>query len=233
VQVTAPFREIRELAARVEQEKGVLEDLVVEAQSAASDELTARFRMTALELNPDGKRIVDRALATVGRPGGGRPPALSLPLPRSDGVANLRDPFSFSPAAPPPRRGPTAPPADSTVARAPATERPAAPRSERAPEKPETPETPMELRGIVGFPGGYLAIVNNQIVKVGDSVAGHRVDRIGEREVVLRAPEGNTRVVPLPTVGAASAPVPGAAPGPAGPAPPATPPTGPAAEPGR
>ena len=70
----------------------------------------------------------------------------------------------------------------------------------------------MELKGIVGFPGGHLAILNNQIVKVGDSVAGHRVERVSEGEVVLKSPEGGTRVVPLPAIGASGA---GAAPVPA------------------
>jgi hypothetical protein len=69
----------------------------------------------------------------------------------------------------------------------------------------------MELRGIVGFPGGHLAILNNQIVKAGDSVAGHRVERITEREVTLVSPEGGTRVVPLPDIGTGGASAPPAA----------------------
>jgi len=91
----------------------------------------------------------------------------------------------------------------------------------------------MELRGIVGFPGGFLAILNNQIVKVGDSVAGYRVERIAEREVVLRPPEGGTRVVALPSIGASSAPP--ATPGRAlpGPVPPPSPPAAEPSSPGR
>jgi hypothetical protein len=56
----------------------------------------------------------------------------------------------------------------------------------------------LELKGIVAFPGGYLAIVNNQIVKTGDTVLGHRVERIAEDVVVFREPGGGTRRVTLP-----------------------------------
>jgi hypothetical protein len=55
-----------------------------------------------------------------------------------------------------------------------------------------------EVKGIVSFPGGFLAIVNNQIVKVGDTVTGHKVERITDNNVVLRDPDGGTRTVQLP-----------------------------------
>ena len=58
----------------------------------------------------------------------------------------------------------------------------------------------MELRGVVAFPGGFLAILNNQIVKVGDMVSGHRVERITQREVVVREPGAEPRTVPLPAL---------------------------------
>ena len=74
--------------------------------------------------------------------------------------------------------------------------------------QPPKPEVVFELRGIVGFPGGQLAILNNQIVKVGDTVSGHRVERITDNNVVLRdAPKASTRTVPLPDLlGAAAGP---------------------------
>ncbi|MEK7837944.1 MAG: hypothetical protein AAB328_08165, partial [candidate division NC10 bacterium] len=52
-------------------------------------------------------------------------------------------------------------------------------------------------------PGGFHVIVNNQIVKVGDSLSGHRVDRITDDAVVLREPGGGTRTIPLPGLAAA------------------------------
>jgi len=64
----------------------------------------------------------------------------------------------------------------------------------------------MEVKGIVSFPGGFLAIVNNQIVKVGDTVNGHRVERITDSAVVLREPDGGQRTETLPGLGAAPAP---------------------------
>jgi hypothetical protein len=205
VQVTGPYRDIRELAARVEREKGVLEDLVVEVRDpgpAGGGDLSARFRMTALELSPEGKKILDRALAAAGKADASRAPSLALPLPsRTDGEPELRDPFVFGPGVVASSRAPVSQPVASAPAapRGPATggDRPAAP-----PPAPSRPETPMELKGIVGFPGGHLAILNNQIVKTGDSVAGHRVERISEREVILKSPEGGTRIVPLPAIGA-------------------------------
>jgi hypothetical protein len=79
-----------------------------------------------------------------------------------------------------------------------------------APEAPREPkpEVLLELKGIVSFPGGYLAIVNNQIVKVGDTVSGHRVERITDNTVVFREPDGASRTVPLPDLvgGAPSGP---------------------------
>jgi hypothetical protein len=64
----------------------------------------------------------------------------------------------------------------------------------------------MEVKGIVSFPGGYLAIVNNQIVKVGDTVSGHRVERITDNAVVLREPDGGQRTETLPGLVVAPAP---------------------------
>lgn len=60
--------------------------------------------------------------------------------------------------------------------------------------------TPFELKGIMSFPGGHVAIVNNQPVKVGDVVSDHRVESITDTEVVLRQPDGSPRTVTLATV---------------------------------
>jgi hypothetical protein len=234
VQVTGSYRDIRELATRVERDRGVLEDMVVETRdpgaAANGGELSARFRMTTLELSPEGKRILDRALVAAGKGDQGRPPSLALPLPsRADGVPELRDPFIFGPGVVAARApGSAGPASGSPPARVQAD---AGARSVTAPPVESRPETPMELKGIVGFPGGYLAILNNQIVKVGDSVAGHRVERVSEGEVVLKSPEGSTRVVPLPAIGASGAgvaPVPARSAVPAGSVAPPVPGAGPA-----
>jgi hypothetical protein len=228
VQVTGPYREIRELAARVEGDKGVLEDMVIEARDPAQgpgvDDLSARFRMTSLELSAEGKKIVDRAVAAAGTGLSGRTPGLALPLPSgADGAVALRDPFVFGPGVALPRPPADPPPSAAqlptvaALAAESAAPPPAAPRADSASDRVEIP---MELRGIVGFPGGHLAILNNQIVKVGDSVAGHRVERITERDVLLKSPDGGTRTVPLPAMGVTTGPdAPGSPPG--GPAPPA------------
>ena len=193
IQVVAPYRELRELAARVEAEKGILEDvsvMVPRAGGARPDEIEARFKMTALELTPDARKVFDRAVTAAGAgpqaasPGG----SLALPLPtEAGGAPPARDPFAFvagtrhplAPAGAPGAGGPGAPP----------------------PVEGSRPD--MEVKGIFGFPGGFLAIVNNQIVKAGDTIAGYRVDRITEDSVFLRERGGASRVVTLPPLSTA------------------------------
>jgi hypothetical protein len=60
----------------------------------------------------------------------------------------------------------------------------------------------MELSAIVGFPGGYAAIINNQIVKVGDMVNGATIERITATSVSVREPDAPPRTVELPELGA-------------------------------
>lgn len=197
IQVVAPYRELRELAARVEAEKGILEDVSVStpqgggrAGSPRFDEVEARFKMTALELTPDAKKVFDRAVAASGT--GATAGSLALPVPTAgtDGGAPARDPFTFV----------------AGVRRPPTTKGAGVPDAGQIPSAgppPDPERVGMDLKGIFGFPGGYLAIVNNQIVKVGDSVSGHRVERITEDSIVLREPGGGTRAVSLPGLSAA------------------------------
>src|SRR5262249_55620653 len=122
VQVQAPYREIRELTSRVEQDKGLIEALHLEAQPAradqpttpgrraSADEVQARFRMTALELTPQAKVIIDRALAAGGeQPPASSPLALNVPGAATPRAPSGRDPFAFLslPAPPAPPRPPT------------------------------------------------------------------------------------------------------------------------------
>ena len=112
IQVVAPYREIRELAARIEAERGILEDVRLEPAPAPLppagrpgapppvDEVHARFRMTALELSAPSKRLVERALGA----GSGAP--RSAPTPPAP---LARDPFTFVVARPPAAPAPPAP----------------------------------------------------------------------------------------------------------------------------
>ena len=203
IQLVAPYRELRELAARVEGEKGILEDMAITVPretagpgAANLDEVEAKFKMTGLELTAEARKILERALAASGtgpQPAG---PALALPLPTAVTDAGpARDPFIFGVVAAAPAAG-RRPAAGARPAATPVPAKPAAPAV-------ETPKVAMELKGIVGFPGGFLAIVNNQIVKVGDSLSGHRVERITDDAVVLREPGGGTRTISLPGLAAA------------------------------
>jgi hypothetical protein len=199
IQVRGPYREMRELAARVEQDRGVLEDVHLApvstrdlsagsaAEPRAADEVEARFKLTALELSPQAKLVIERTLAASA--GGtanvapGSPPALQVPPPSPSVSRAGRDPFAFLTPPAPPR-----PPVGQAG--------------------PEAPLPEISLKGIVSFPDGFLAIVNNQIVKVGDTVSGHRVERITENSVTLTVPGGSPRTIELPEL----APAPTAAP---------------------
>jgi hypothetical protein len=199
IQVRAPYREIRELAARVEQDRGILEDVHLEAvrpdQRPASEdeprrgeEVLARFKLTSLELSAQAKQMVERTLAASGGPPKAAPaPPLALPVPTTGAPPSAagRDPFSFLTPPAPPRPPVVAGPG------------------------PEPARADLDLKGIVSFPDGFLAIVNNQIVKVGDTVSGHRVERITENAVTLREPGAATaRTVDLPEMAPAAPPTP-------------------------
>ena len=209
VAVVAPYREVRELATRVESEKGILEDMVLEPVATqpnrpATDEVQARFKMTALELTPEAQKVFDRSLAAAGpapapQAPGGPQLALAVPSTTPEVPSTARDPFAFGAA----RRVATATGKAGSGAAGSGKAGTPAPAIAKAPK----PEVAFELKGIVGFPCGQLAIVNNQIVKVGDTVSGYRVDRITDNSVVMKDPkDGETRTIPLPDLlGAAQA----------------------------
>ena len=221
--VQGPFRDLVGMAARVENERGTLDNVVIEAQpvqtlaapapgqapqSRVSPEVQARFRVTALQLTQQARRIIEDAAKASGVTP--QPPTtstgLSLPVP-SPG-SEFRDPFVFAAPVDRPRQ------AESGA-----------------------PRTAFDLQGIVGFPGGRLAIVNNQIVKPGEKMAGYTVEHITDTAVLLRQPDGTPRRLSLPEIGAvigkkqASAPAKPAEPSPSGPAV-APPPPAPAGPPG-
>jgi hypothetical protein len=74
------------------------------------------------------------------------------------------------------------------------------------PGRPASALPEVALRGIVSFPDGFLAIVNNQIVKVGDTVTGYRVERITENSVTLSVPGAPPRTIELPELSPVPAP---------------------------
>ena len=205
MQVRAPYREIRDLAGRIEQDGGILEDVRIQAAPAATgqqpaaspgaDEVQVNFNLVALEMSPQGKTIIAQALAaSSGTPKAlpGTPPGLPVPS-GAKATPPGRDPFAF-----------LTPPAPRVPAGSPGAAPPAAPLPELA------------LKGIVSFPDGFLAIVNNQIVKVGDTVSGYRVERITEGSVTFTMPGATpgaaptSRTIELPEL----APAPTAAPKP-------------------
>ena len=185
IDMVASFRELVDFATRVEREGGILEDIVLEiperkSSEAGPDAVRARFRLTTIEPSDDTRRIMERVLAASAR-SSKSPLAAALTLPIAAGAEGtlppLRDPFRFVEAPRP--RAPV-----RLVAPAPAS-------------------APVSVKGIVKFPGGNLAIVNDQIVKVGDVVDGHRVVEIADGKVILRAPEGGSRSALLPGFSAA------------------------------
>jgi hypothetical protein len=182
IDMTASFSELFDLATRVEREGGILEDVVLEVpqrtpgEGAGRDAVRAQFRLTTIEPSDDTRRIMERVLAATAK--SSRSPlavALTLPLdvrPEST-LLPLRDPFKFAAEAPR-RTGPaiavTAPP----------------------------PPTPVSVKGIMKFPGGALAIVDDRVIKVGDVVNGQRVEQIMDERIVLGEPGGGLRSILLP-----------------------------------
>jgi hypothetical protein len=189
VRIQAPYRELRDLTARVEADRGIVEDVHIDAApapvptgpapspAAASDEVQARFRLTALDLSPAARQILERVAAARGGAAGA--PALTLPVPAGAPPPLARDPFTFPPGAVRVVRAPSAPLAAAQETRA------SAPSA-------------LTVNGIVSFPDGHLAIVNDQIVKVGDTVSGHRIERITSSSVTVRPGGGEPRTLALP-----------------------------------
>lgn len=208
--VVGPFQDLVDMAGRVETERGTLDNVSVEAQTAQappppppgqaplpmpSPEVLAKFRVTALQLTQQARKIIEDAAKASGvslappAPAGG----LSLPVPTA--ASEFRDPFAF--AAPPDRR--------------------------RLAEG-SAPRAAFDLQGIVGFPGGHLAILNNQIVRTGEKMSGYTVEHITDSAVLLRQPDGTPRRLSLPDIGAVAskkqpAPAKPSEPGPSGPVP--------------
>ncbi len=183
IDMTASFRELLDLVTRVEREGGILEDVVLETpqakpgQETGSDGVRAQFRLTTIEPSDDTRRIMERVVAATAK--SSRSPlaaALTLPLEvrAETTLLPLRDPFKLAEA--PRRRGPA-------IAVAPA---------------PEPPIVPVSVKGIMKFPGGALAIVDDQVVKVGDVVNGRRVEQIVDGRIVLGEPGGGSRSILLP-----------------------------------
>ena len=181
VDMTASFSELLELATRVEREGGILEDVVLEVpqrktgEGAGRDTVRAQFRLTTIEPSDDTRRIMERVLAATAKSSRSiLPVALTLPLDAraETTLLALRDPFAFVEA--PRRRGPA-------IAVAPAP-----------------PIAPASVKGIMKFPGGALAIVDDQVVKVGDVVNGRRVEQIVDGRIVLSEPGGDSRSILLP-----------------------------------
>jgi hypothetical protein len=179
IDMTASFRELLDLVTRVEREGGILEDVVLETPQAkpgpetGSDGVRAQFRLTTIEPSDDTRRIMERVVA-AGKQSSKSflAAAFTLPIEARAETAplSLRDPFRLAEA--PVRRGPSV----------------AAPAPARA---------PASVQGIMKFPGGALAIVDQQIVKVGDVVNGRRVEQIVDGRIVLSEPAGGSRSIPL------------------------------------
>jgi len=178
VEISAPYRELVDLAGKVEHEGGILEEVTLDIDrkpgEAGTGPVRAQFRLSAMEPAEDARRILDRAIVAARQAG---PPAqvaaLTLPLDERTAppAAQLRDPFGF-------------------------VQRVAAAK----PGGPAYVPGPIALKGIVKFPGGNVAIVNDQTVRVGDLVDGQRVTEITDGRIVLSLPGGGTRVETLPGV---------------------------------
>jgi hypothetical protein len=188
VRLLAPYREVRDLAARVEAERGIVEDMRIDQPAAAGPapgpapegELQVRFRLATLDLSPQARQVLERvAKATGTAPAGGAALAQAPPPPLA------RDPFALPPGAVRTAGGP------------------APPQPPAGPPVPVPPAPPIGVTGIVAFPDGHLAIVNDQIVGAGDTVSGYRIERITASTVTVRAPGAEPRILELPELASA------------------------------
>jgi hypothetical protein len=219
--VQGPFQDLVELAARVENERGTLDNVAIEAQAAqaaarqqpgqapqprVSPEVLAKFRVTALQLTQQARMIIEDAAKPSGVSLTPPTPSTGLSLPVPSPTSQTRDPFAFGAPVERPR------PAEGT----------------RLAEG-SVPRAVFDLQGIVAFPGGHLAILNNQIVRTGEKMADYTIERITDTAVLLRQSDGTPRQISLPDIGAVgskkrSAPGKPSEPGPSGPAPAPSPP---------
>jgi hypothetical protein len=208
--VQGPFQDLVEMAARVENERGTLDNVSIEAQATqapaatqpgqaplprVSPEILAKFRVTALQLTQQARKIIEDAAKASGVSLVQQTPTIGLSLPVPSAASEFRNPFAFGAPVDRPRV------AEGSI-----------------------PRAVFDLHGIVGFPGGHLAILNNQIVKTGEKMAGYTVEHITDTAVLLRQPDGTPRRLSLPDIGAVTGkkqPAPGkpTEPGPSGPAP--------------
>jgi hypothetical protein len=213
--VQGPFRDLVEMAARVENERGTLDNVVIEAQAAQAPaepqpgqapqprvgpEVLAKFRVTALQLTQQTRMIIEDAAKPSGVSVTPPTPSTGLSLPVPSPASQSRDPFAYGAPVDRPRL------AEGSV-----------------------PRAVFDLQGIVAFPGGHLAILNNQIVRTGEKMADYTVEHITDTAVLLRQPDGTPRRLSLPDIGAVagkkqSAPGKPSEPGPSGPAPAPAPP---------
>jgi hypothetical protein len=212
--VQGPFQDLVDLAGRVESERGTLDNVSVEAQASpptsetpagqpgqpppprVSPEVQARFRVTALQLTQQARKIIEDAAKASGVSLVQQAPLTGLLLPVPSPASEFRDPFAFG-----------------------------APVDRTRQAESSIPRAVFDLQGIVGFPGGHLAILNNQIVRTGEKMAGYTVEHITDTVVLLRQPDGTPRRLSLPEIGSVVSkkqqPAPGkpSEPGPSGPAP--------------
>ncbi|MGH9369009.1 MAG: hypothetical protein ACRD3M_15195, partial [Thermoanaerobaculia bacterium] len=186
--VQGPFQDLVDMAGRVENERGTLDNVAIEAQAVqappappagqqaphrGNSEIQARFRVTALQLTQRARKIIEDAAKASGVPLGQLAPTTGLSLPVPSPVSELRDPFVFG-----------------------------APVDRSSQALGSVPRAAFDLQGIVGFPGGHLAILNNQIVRTGEKMTGHTVEHITDTAVLLRQPDGTPRRLSLPDIGA-------------------------------
>jgi hypothetical protein len=195
IEMAASFQEIVDFASKVERDGGILEDVVFEipqtkaGEESASNGLSAQFRLTTIEPSDDARQIMRRIVTASARsPKFSLASALALPIEvQPPATSSLRDPFQFT-EAPVRRREPVS-------VSMPATPPAVALQSPGSPPAPVV--IPLTVKGIVKFPEGLVAIVNDKIVKVGDLVEGQRVEEISDGRVVFHEPGSGSRSIPL------------------------------------
>lgn len=189
VRLTGRFSDILSLVEKVERNRGILEAVKIQKPQPqggapeAPEEIEAQFGLVTVELSEDIRKRLRASIAErlKGSEAGAAEPQgpLLLPVPAASAtpVASLRDPF----------QSPEAISAMGVPGRT-----TGAPGGTRAPGPgglpPEEVFPPLVLAGIIESPRGRTAIINNQMVREGERIAGVLVQAIHKHAVMLKSP---------------------------------------------
>jgi len=181
IELNGTFGDLVQLVERIQHNRGMMQGLKLEqsdlrGRSAGGGNLDAKFKMASIELSPEIREKLRALLAAKPKEATGDAkevaPTIEAAAPSGDlgfKLAQGRDPF-----------------------RAPLTQLGGARETAASSLFPK-----VTFSGIVGLPGGKAAIINNEMVPEGGRIGEITVERITDREVLLKSgPESRRLMIP-------------------------------------